>query len=195
MKERKKDWVLIAFFMLSPILGVLGTALYSWNSGSSGGSRSSSWSSTRWSALSVTAGYHRLFSHRSYECHPAVQAFYLFFGAMALQNSILAWASDHRIHHRYVDHDWDPVQHPARRPVGAHPLDLLQGAPDTVRGSARSPEEPPGAVAAQAAEPVGIVARPRHSDARSAGPSAIRSAACSGAASCASSSSTTRPSS
>jgi stearoyl-CoA desaturase (delta-9 desaturase) len=37
-----------------------------------------------------------------------VQAFYLFFGAMALQNSILAWGSDHRTHHRYVDHDWDP---------------------------------------------------------------------------------------
>lgn len=56
----------------------------------------------------MTAGYHRLFTHRSYECHPVVQAFYLFFGALALQNSALAWGSDHRVHHRYVDRDWDP---------------------------------------------------------------------------------------
>ena len=108
MKERKKDWVIIAFFMLSPILGVIGTALYSWKFGIQW------WQPVLFLVLyamvglSVTAGYHRLFSHRSYEAHPAVQAFYLFFGAMALQNSILAWASDHRIHHRYVDHDWDP---------------------------------------------------------------------------------------
>jgi stearoyl-CoA desaturase (delta-9 desaturase) len=27
---------------------------------------------------------------------------------MALQNSVLQWASDHREHHRYVDKDWDP---------------------------------------------------------------------------------------
>jgi len=40
--------------------------------------------------------------------HPVLQAFYLFFGSMALQNSALKWSSDHRDHHRYVDHDWDP---------------------------------------------------------------------------------------
>ena len=108
VETRKKDWVRIAFFMLSPVIGIAGTAVYSWKFG------------VRWwepalflvlyacVGLSVTAGYHRLFAHKSYECHPLVQAFYLFFGAMALQNSILAWGSDHRIHHRYVDHDWDP---------------------------------------------------------------------------------------
>jgi stearoyl-CoA desaturase (delta-9 desaturase) len=58
--------------------------------------------------LSVTAGYHRFFAHKGYESHPIVQAFFLFFGAMALQNSVLKWASDHRTHHKYVDKDWDP---------------------------------------------------------------------------------------
>ena len=108
VETRKKDWVRIAFFMLSPVIGIAGTALYSWKYGIRW------WEPTlflvlyAFVGLSVTAGYHRLFAHKSYECHPLVQAFYLFFGAMALQNSILAWGSDHRIHHRYVDHDWDP---------------------------------------------------------------------------------------
>jgi stearoyl-CoA desaturase (Delta-9 desaturase) len=58
--------------------------------------------------MSICAGYHRFFSHKSYECSPYVQAFYAFFGAMAAQNSILWWSSSHRVHHKYVDRDWDP---------------------------------------------------------------------------------------
>jgi stearoyl-CoA desaturase (delta-9 desaturase) len=58
--------------------------------------------------LSITAGYHRYYSHRSYECHMVVQLFYLLFGAAALQNSVLYWASDHRYHHRFVDQEKDP---------------------------------------------------------------------------------------
>src|ERR1043165_2723942 len=50
--------------------------------------------------LSITAGYPRHFAHVSYKAHPLVRIFYLVFGACAMQNSALNWASDHRIHHR-----------------------------------------------------------------------------------------------
>lgn len=61
------------------------------------------------SGLSITGGYHRLWSHRAYKAHPLMQWFYLLFGAQALQNSVLMWASMHRVHHRHVDHvDDDP---------------------------------------------------------------------------------------
>jgi stearoyl-CoA desaturase (Delta-9 desaturase) len=60
-------------------------------------------------SMSITAGYHRLWAHRSYEAHPAVRAFMALWGAATLQNSILVWASGHRSHHRYVDdNDRDP---------------------------------------------------------------------------------------
>jgi len=58
--------------------------------------------------LSITGGYHRHFAHVSYKAHPAVRLFYLVFGACAMQNSALNWASDHRLHHRYTDTDSDP---------------------------------------------------------------------------------------
>ncbi|MBY6187841.1 fatty acid desaturase [Marinobacter hydrocarbonoclasticus] len=62
-----------------------------------------------WSGLSITAGYHRLWSHKAYNAHPAVQWFLAIGGAMALQNSILHWCSDHRRHHKHVDdNDRDP---------------------------------------------------------------------------------------
>ncbi len=59
-------------------------------------------------SLSITAGYHRLFSHPTYKAHGILRVFYLFFGAASLQNSALKWSSDHRIHHGNVDKEEDP---------------------------------------------------------------------------------------
>ncbi len=53
--------------------------------------------------MSITAGYHRLWSHKTYQAHPVVKVVLAIGGAMALQNSILHWSSDHRVHHRHVD--------------------------------------------------------------------------------------------
>jgi stearoyl-CoA desaturase (delta-9 desaturase) len=58
--------------------------------------------------LSITGGYHRFYSHRSYRTKPIVEAMLLFFGAMAGQGSALRWAFDHRLHHAHVDTDLDP---------------------------------------------------------------------------------------
>lgn len=58
--------------------------------------------------LSITAGYHRLYSHRAYKTHPYVESVILFFGSMAGQGSALRWSYDHRLHHAYVDTDNDP---------------------------------------------------------------------------------------
>jgi stearoyl-CoA desaturase (delta-9 desaturase) len=59
--------------------------------------------------LAITGGYHRLWSHRAYEAHWSLRLWFALWGAGALQNSILIWASDHRRHHRHVDdNDRDP---------------------------------------------------------------------------------------
>lgn len=58
--------------------------------------------------LSITAGYHRYYAHRSYRTKPIVESILLFFGSMAVQGSALRWSFDHRLHHAYVDTDEDP---------------------------------------------------------------------------------------
>ena len=59
--------------------------------------------------MSITAGYHRLWSHKSYQAHPVLEFIFAIGGAFALQNSAIHWASDHRVHHRHVDdNDKDP---------------------------------------------------------------------------------------
>jgi len=59
--------------------------------------------------LSITAGYHRLWSHSAYKAHPVLRVIYALGGACALQNDCITWASDHRRHHLFADdNDLDP---------------------------------------------------------------------------------------
>ena len=58
--------------------------------------------------LSITLGYHRLFSHLSFKAKWPVKFATLVFGAAAFENSALRWCADHRRHHKHVDHDEDP---------------------------------------------------------------------------------------
>ena len=58
--------------------------------------------------LSITLGYHRLFSHLSFKAKTPVKLATTLFGACAFENSVLDWCSDHRKHHKHVDHDDDP---------------------------------------------------------------------------------------
>jgi stearoyl-CoA desaturase (delta-9 desaturase) len=62
-----------------------------------------------WNGLSITAGYHRLWSHKSYDANPVIRFGFALGGALSLQNSIKEWCSNHRKHHRWVDDvDKDP---------------------------------------------------------------------------------------
>lgn len=58
--------------------------------------------------LSITAGYHRLFAHRSYKANPLVKLLFLIGGSMAFASSALKWSTNHRQHHQEVDTDLDP---------------------------------------------------------------------------------------
>ncbi|KAJ5654132.1 Acyl-CoA desaturase [Penicillium lividum] len=58
--------------------------------------------------LAITAGYHRLWSHRSYTACTPLRLFLAIIGAGAGQGSIIFWSRGHRAHHRYVDTEDDP---------------------------------------------------------------------------------------
>jgi stearoyl-CoA desaturase (Delta-9 desaturase) len=60
------------------------------------------------SGVSITAGYHRLYSHRAYNASKGVEAVLLFFGTMAFQGSVFQWAHKHRLHHQHTDKEEDP---------------------------------------------------------------------------------------
>jgi stearoyl-CoA desaturase (Delta-9 desaturase) len=106
--ERQKDWINIAFLTLTPILAVPVLAWYTIHTGFEWWMPALFLVMYCLVGLTVCAGYHRFFAHKSYEASRAVQIFYAIFGAMAAQNSILQWSSGHRRHHRYSESEWDP---------------------------------------------------------------------------------------
>ncbi|MFY7842495.1 MAG: acyl-CoA desaturase [Rhabdochlamydiaceae bacterium] len=59
------------------------------------------------SMMSITAGYHRLYSHKSYKTNKWIEFPLIFFGSMAGQGSALRWAFDHRNHHAFSDTEKD----------------------------------------------------------------------------------------
>lgn len=106
--RKQINWVNVIFMLTTPVVAVAGlicliaTHQLKWET----------WVLTLVLAMltgfSITAGYHRLFTHRSYEASKLVKFFFLIFGAAAFENSAKHWCSDHRDHHRYVDKDEDP---------------------------------------------------------------------------------------
>ena len=60
------------------------------------------------SGLGITAGVHRLWSHRSYEANSTVRFFLMIMNSIANQGSIYHWARDHRVHHKHSETDADP---------------------------------------------------------------------------------------
>lgn len=51
----------------------------------------------------ISAGYHRLFSHRAYQASWVVRFMWLVLASASFENSALKWSSDHRIHHQHAD--------------------------------------------------------------------------------------------
>jgi stearoyl-CoA desaturase (delta-9 desaturase) len=58
--------------------------------------------------LGISIGFHRLFTHRSYETYRPIRYGLAVLGSMAVQGPVIRWVSDHRKHHSFADREGDP---------------------------------------------------------------------------------------
>jgi len=56
----------------------------------------------------VTAGYHRLFTHRSFSARRGVKIALCIAGSLAFEGAVIGWVANHRRHHAYTDRPGDP---------------------------------------------------------------------------------------
>ncbi len=75
--------------------------------------------------VGITVGYHRLFTHRSFQTYRPVRYAFAVLGQMAVEGDVLAWVSDHRKHHQFSDQEGDP--HSPHAGFGGGVLGALQG--------------------------------------------------------------------
>jgi stearoyl-CoA desaturase (delta-9 desaturase) len=108
IQTKKVNWPIAIFLLGSPIVAIAATWIYIAHQGFVWTDLIPFIVMLYATGLSITAGYHRYFAHKTFECHPVIQFLFLAFGAATFQNSVLNWASDHRYHHVYADRDGDP---------------------------------------------------------------------------------------
>jgi stearoyl-CoA desaturase (Delta-9 desaturase) len=59
-------------------------------------------------ALGITVGFHRLFTHRAFETNKPIQFLLAVLGSMAVEGPLLKWVAIHRRHHQHSDTGDDP---------------------------------------------------------------------------------------
>src|SRR4029079_2571565 len=59
-------------------------------------------------AVGITVGFHRLFTHRAFKTGKAVRAILAALGSAAIEGPVISWVADHRKHHAYSDRPGDP---------------------------------------------------------------------------------------
>jgi stearoyl-CoA desaturase (delta-9 desaturase) len=98
------NWVSTPILVLTPAIALYGAFTVKLR-----------WETALWSViyyfitgLGITAGYHRLWAHRSFNASKPLEYGLAIAGAGAVQGSIKWWARGHRAHHRYTDTDLDP---------------------------------------------------------------------------------------
>ncbi len=108
-KKPKIIWLNVLFFSVTFVIAAIAVPIYAYFVGFEKSTIIATIIGICFCELSITAGYHRLWSHKSYESSKIIRFIYAIGGAFAVQNSALHWSSDHRIHHRHVDNnDKDP---------------------------------------------------------------------------------------
>ncbi len=105
---KKIDWTTTSFIIGYHLILLVGLPFYFLHFSPSGSMWAISAVLLYAAGMSVTAGYHRLYSHSTYKASRVVEALLLFFGSLATQGSALKWSFDHRKHHAFVDTEKDP---------------------------------------------------------------------------------------
>jgi stearoyl-CoA desaturase (delta-9 desaturase) len=107
-QQSQLERVMLALFILVPFLAVAAAVPVAW--GGWLGWRDVTIALVMYvlTGLGITAGYHRLFTHKSYKPNRAVKIAMAIAGSLAIEGPVIRWVADHRKHHKFSDRDGDP---------------------------------------------------------------------------------------
>lgn len=98
------NWLNVTFILFIPMLGFVSTYWVPLTL------KTAIWSFIYYfnTGLGITAGYHRLWAHRSYKATLPLRIYLAAVASGAVEGSARWWSRDHRAHHRYTDTEKDP---------------------------------------------------------------------------------------
>ncbi|GAB2901251.1 fatty acid desaturase [Microbulbifer echini] len=108
-EKRKRYWAPTILFASTGLLALTAVPLYGFEYGYSWQQWLAFLLVTGLCGISISAGNHRLWTHKTYKTHWLMRLLFALFSAATLQNTTLNWCAAHRAHHRYTDNnDLDP---------------------------------------------------------------------------------------
>ena len=108
MKLKNISWFIAGFIIFYHVLLLIGLPFYFYNYSPSLSLILISVALFFLTGLSITVGYHRYYSHRTFKPNKFVEMALLFFGTLAIEGSVIRWSYNHRLHHRFTDSEEDP---------------------------------------------------------------------------------------
>ncbi len=110
MDERRAKFQRRAVLVLTilPFAGFIAAVVSLWGAGLSAADALIAFCFYMFTGLGVTVGYHRLFTHQSFEATRPLKIALALAGSMSVQGAIIDWVSTHRRHHAFSDQDGDP---------------------------------------------------------------------------------------
>lgn len=98
----------IGIFIVVPLLAVVAAIPVAWGGWLSWTDVILALAFYSFTALGITVGFHRLFTHGSFKARRPVRILLAVAGSMALEGSLTQWVADHRLHHARSDEEGDP---------------------------------------------------------------------------------------
>jgi stearoyl-CoA desaturase (delta-9 desaturase) len=99
---------LVLVVTVLPFLGLIAAVYTLWGHGLSIADAGIALAFYMFTGLGVTIGYHRYFTHQSFETNRFVRGLLAIAGSMAVQGPVITWVADHRRHHAFADKEGDP---------------------------------------------------------------------------------------
>jgi stearoyl-CoA desaturase (delta-9 desaturase) len=124
LRTRVVAWVTTFIGVTVPILGLAAAMVLTWGWGFSWVDLALLVGMYLATMIGVTAGWHRLFTHRSFQTVKPVQFVLGVLGSMTFQGPLIPWVGRHRQHHQHSDAEGDPH---SPHPLGAGFWGVLRG--------------------------------------------------------------------
>jgi stearoyl-CoA desaturase (delta-9 desaturase) len=99
---------LVLVVTILPFLGLVAAVWNAWGTGLSGLDIALFATMYFTAGFGITVGFHRLFTHQSFQTRPWVRGALAIAGSMAIQGPVIRWVADHRRHHAFSDQPGDP---------------------------------------------------------------------------------------
>jgi stearoyl-CoA desaturase (Delta-9 desaturase) len=110
LDDRRAAWQRRSVLLVTviPFIGFVAAVALLWGRGLSGVDAAIALTFYFSTGFGITIGFHRYFTHRSFDTNRFLRGFFAIAGSMAIQGSVIDWVADHRRHHAFSDKDGDP---------------------------------------------------------------------------------------